>query len=129
MLRKDIESILTKNYENILKQVDFIEKQNEHLKKENEELKNEKWKDKEINNLKKKYDKVLKEYHLGFPISKEEDKKINEWIEKHIKEKHNNNYYAGCIGGRFSYHFTPTSIGTIGIVKCACGEEFIFQDI
>lgn len=30
---------------------------------------------------------------------------------------------TGAIGGRLTYSFTPTSIGTIATVKCACGYE------
>ncbi|NQU32905.1 MAG: hypothetical protein HQ521_06690 [Bacteroidetes bacterium] len=29
----------------------------------------------------------------------------------------------GAIGGKLSYKFTPTSIGTVKIVKCACSKE------
>jgi hypothetical protein len=35
----------------------------------------------------------------------------------------------GAIGGRFSYTFTPTTIGTIASLECACGEKLAFQDI
>lgn len=31
--------------------------------------------------------------------------------------------YTGAIGGRFSFIFTPTSIGQLVVVKCACGEK------
>lgn len=31
---------------------------------------------------------------------------------------------------RLNVHaFVPTSIGTIGTVKCSCGAEFTFQDL
>lgn len=30
----------------------------------------------------------------------------------------------GAIGGRYTYSFTPTSIGTICMIKCACGQKF-----
>lgn len=30
--------------------------------------------------------------------------------------------YTGAIGGKISYEFTETSIGTIIEVKCGCGE-------
>ena len=29
----------------------------------------------------------------------------------------------GAIGGRLSYRFTPTGLGEIVVVTCACGEE------
>ena len=79
--------------------------------------------------LKNRLDQMSDNYWRGFPISKEDDDRIKKWKEKHIKTKHNNNSYAGAIGGRFSYTFIPTSVGTIGTIKCSCGEEFTFQDI
>jgi hypothetical protein len=36
---------------------------------------------------------------------------------------------TGAIGGRFSYVFTPTSIGTMAYIECACGEKLEFQDM
>ena len=42
-----------------------------------------------------------------FELSPEESKKAKEWMaSKPIQ-------YTGAIGGRFSYKFTPTGIGTI----------------
>ena len=65
----------------------------------------------------------------AFSVYPEEAEKIMAWEEKHIKEKHHGNGYAGAIGGRFSYEFTPTSLGDIAVVKCRCGGEFCFRDI
>lgn len=64
-----------------------------------------------------------------FSVHPEEVNKILTWEEKHIKEKHNGNGHADVIDGRFSYEFTPTSLGDIGVVKCSCGGEFCFRDI
>lgn len=64
-----------------------------------------------------------------FDITEDEQKAIDEWVEKHTQEKHNGNTYSGAIGGRYTYEFTPTSIGTIGIIKCSCGDEFIFKNL
>ena len=36
---------------------------------------------------------------------------------------------GGCCGGRYTYQFVPTSIGTVGEVICSCGEKFTFQDL
>lgn len=65
----------------------------------------------------------------AFSIFPEEAEKIIAWQENHIKEKHNGKSYVGTIGGRFSYEFTPTSLGDIAVVKCSCGGEFCFRDI
>lgn len=66
---------------------------------------------------------------ISFNISKKEWEAIKQWQEKHIKEKHNGNDYAGAIGGRYTYEFTPTSIGDIGAIKCGCGAEFTFKEL
>ena len=72
----------------------------------------------------------MKEQLYGFEPTEREDVKIREWKEKHNNEAHNGSYaYAGAIGGRYTYEFTPTSIGTIGVVKCICGAEFVFRDL
>ena len=62
-------------------------------------------------------------------LSKEELAKINEWKEKHVEEKHDGSYYAGAIGGMFTYQFIPTSIGDIGEIICSCGEKFCFREL
>ena len=86
-------------------------------------------KDEEVSKLKKHIESLEEESRNGFPITKEENEKIREWQQKHVKEKHEGNSYAGAIGGNYTYEFVPTSIGTIGTVKCSCGEEFCFQEI
>lgn len=73
--------------------------------------------------------KLRQDYHRGFPISEEEQKNIDNWIEKHTQEKHGGNRYAGAIGGRYTFKFTPTSIGIIGTIRCSCGDTFTFSDL
>jgi len=47
---------------------------------------------------------------------------VNKWLKEHNKTcVHYKN--QGAIGGRLTYTFTPTGLGTIRKVKCACGEE------
>ena len=104
----------------------------EYLEEEIKKLKDENWKDNELQSMKEQYDKMREDYWRGFPISKEEKEKINAWINKHEKEKHPRPEKSfprgGAIGGCYSYHFTPTSIGVFGSIKCNCGEEFAFQE-
>ena len=83
----------------------------------------------EIKELKKRLREESYKNLNGFPITEEEVKVIEEWQKKHEEEVHNGSSYAGAIGGRYSYSFTPTSIGTFGVVKCSCGAEFEFQKI
>ncbi len=100
----------------------------EYLQKEIKKLESEHWKDNELQLMKKQYIEMNENYHRGFPISKEEKEKINAWIDKHEKEKHNGSFYRGAIGGSYTYHFTPTSIGVFGSIQCSCGEKFTFQE-
>lgn len=86
-------------------------------------------KEEEILKLKEEIKKIRNENRYGFSITEEENKAISEWMENHIKEKHNGNSYAGAIGGNFTYKFIPTSIGTIGEIQCSCGEKFCFAEL
>lgn len=104
----------------------------EYLREEIKRLKDENWKDNELQSMKEQYDKMREDYYRGFPISKEEKEKINAWINKHEEEKHPRSKMdcprGGAIGGCYSYHFVPTSIGTFGTIECTCGEKFEFQE-
>ena len=104
----------------------------EYLEEEIKRLKDENWKDNELQSMKEQYDKMKEDYWRGFPISKEEKEKINAWINKHEEEKHPRPKMdyprGGAIGGCYSYHFVPTSIGTFGTIECTCGEKFEFQE-
>ena len=87
-----------------------------------QELKQEKWADERLIEMKDKLETMSEEYYRGFPISAETESRINEWKKNH---RHN----GGAIGGTFTYEFIPTSIGTIGTIKCACGDSFTFEDL
>ena len=111
------------------------EKQIKRLIEENRKLKEEYSKDEEIQKMQEQLDEMKKDYWRGFPISEEEQNAIEEWKKKHDEEFHG---YAtdrmrlkaeGCSGGRYSFHFTPTALGTSGIIKCNCGAKFEFQEI
>ena len=87
-----------------------------------QELKQEKWADERLIEMKDKLKTMSEEYYRGFPISAETESRINEWKKNH---RHN----SGAIGGTLTYEFIPTSIGTIGTIKCACGDSFTFEDL
>ena len=124
---QDAKDTLNELFDDIGKYVERCEK----IKKEALE-KVENWnKDEEIVKLKEEIKRLNKELYggLGFFISVEEKEKIETWTKQHIKEKHNGHYGAGAIGGRFTYEFTPTSIGEVGEVVCSCGEKFCFREL
>ena len=55
-----------------------------------------------------------------FELDPDELKKSNEWLEKHLAEKHGGKQpYAGAIGGNFSYIVTYTSLGQIVHIYCS----------
>ena len=94
----------------------------------------EEWnKDEEIQKLKSEIeslqDKLNNARRYSFEITPEEHEAIEEWKKKHVEEKHNGDTYAGAIGGRYKYIFVPTSIGTVGSIKCSCGETFCFSEL
>ena len=58
---------------------------------------------------------------VAFGLSADQQRQHDEW-------KHHCSTYAGAIGGRLSYVFTPTGLGTCVTVKCICGEELDLTD-
>jgi len=103
--------------------------QNDYLRKEIEKVKSEKYTDRELAKMKEEYERMKKEYYLGFPISEKEDKKIREWINKQTEGQDFKTATGGAIGGRFHYEFIPTSIGTIGtVIDGLTGEKITFQE-
>ena len=100
---------------------------NDYLRKEIEKVKSEKYADEELSRLKSEYDKMKSDYYRGFPISEEEDKNIKDWIKK---QQEKNPGIGGTVGGRFTYKFTPTGLGTVGtIIDGFTGDEFTFQEL
>lgn len=53
-----------------------------------------------------------------FELTDEQERVANEWIETRDREAH------GPIGGRWSYRFTPTTVGAcVYLVDNASGDE------
>ena len=53
-------------------------------------------------------------------------KKLLNWLEQHdckLLKNPDGSFKIGAIGGRFTYSFTPTSLGVVIKVKCACEQE------
>lgn len=131
MCRSDV----AEAFQTIQREINLLEYQNRRLNEENCRLKNENYKNEELSGMRRQLEKMQKDYYRGFPISEEEQKSIREWMDKHDEEVHNCRTLkdklrrGGCVGGTYKYEFVPTSIGTVGTVKCSCGAEFTFQDI
>ena len=106
-----------------------------YLEEENKKLKDNAYKNQELQNMKIELENMRKDYWRGFPITGDEEKRIKEWKKKHEEEVHGlttellRMKAGGVSGGRYSYHFVPTSIGTSGVIRCSCGAEFQFQEI
>jgi len=50
--------------------------------------------------------------------------KLNEKQQEKLYAWHNDcEHEGGAIGGKISYIFTPTGLGTCLVVKCICGAE------
>lgn len=101
------------------------------LKAENAQLKDKNYKDNELDSMKKQVESakidmeiMKKDMYRGFPITAKEKEAIHNWSKNHDKKEHKNpRGYHGAIGGGFSYVFTPTSIGTIGVCVCKTCER------
>jgi hypothetical protein len=64
---------------------------------------------------------------MKFELTEGENEQAREWIAKHTPTCPNvEDLETTAIGGCWTYMFTPTSIGTVVKVKCACGE---MQDV
>lgn len=121
---ENIPSNVKDNFLNILSTIYYQNQVIDSLREQNKELKSEKYKDNELIAMEEECNRLRELNKRGFPISEEEDKALNKWIKNHEKE-HKGGH--GCVGGKYTYIFTPTSIGTFGTIKCSCGESFDFQ--
>lgn len=110
----------------ILEHFNILKENNYALAEKNAKLKDEHYKNSELAKLKEAYDELIEDYHRGFGITEDESLDIKKWIRTHDKS-HRGSY--GVSGGKYIYEFVPTSIGTIGHVRCSCGESFCFRDL
>ena len=108
---------------------DILEKRYCNLKEEYNKLLDEKWTDKTLQEMETKLDQAINDKNRGFPISKEEEAKINTWKLKHDTEIHNNpKQYHGVSGGGYEYSFHPTGLGTIGYCICSSCKSRAIQE-
>ena len=122
---EDAIAIITKEYQKKSIQLTY-------LQQVNEKLQTELYKDEELQKLKTRNEELEAILKKSFVLTDEEVILVEKWKEKHLREKHwdkeqNMPIQSGAISDRFSYEFIPTSFGTIGIVKCACGDNYWFR--
>jgi hypothetical protein len=64
-----------------------------------------------------------------FSLDIGEQIRLSEWLQDHSNScPFNSPENQGAIGGRLTYCFTPTSLGTITKVQCACGQSVDVTD-
>lgn len=60
----------------------------------------------------------------NFQLTKQEVQRLKEWDELHIITHHGGKDPDNTpIGGRLTFEFTPTSLGVIVQVRCACKQD------
>ena len=67
---------------------------------------------------------------MKFELTEEQQKKYEEWASTHECPYRTQGElrYVGAIGGADAFCFTPTGLGIITVVKCACGAEINLTD-
>lgn len=67
-----------------------------------------------------------------FQLTQRQSEQIERWCREHkcmfTDDGQSPVCPSGAIGGRFTYTFTPTGLGVIVTVKCACGAEVDVTD-
>lgn len=99
------------------------------MEREIERLRSEAYKDEALQDANETIELLRKAFDKSFTISEEEYAEIENWKKQHELEAHNGAGTTGAIGGRYTYSFTPTSLGTVGTIHCSCGAEFTFSEI
>ena len=132
--------------------IDVLENENERLKsgvvkdeelterikeleKENERLKSGVFRDEILDKALLQRDRALAALGSGFRMTDKERSETRRWIDEHDAAVHHadtpekRTRLYGHFGGRITYSFVPTCLGTIGTVRCSCGAEFRFKDV
>ena len=121
-INQDIKKVLQALYDHYRAVINS----NEYLREENKRLKNEQYKDEELDKMKKDYERMKDAYYRGFPISKEEDKKIKKWMDNIIADGPDMKINSA----RFHYEFYPTALGIVGtVIDNITKQKFEFQSL
>lgn len=59
-----------------------------------------------------------------FSLGDQDISRVNEWKAAHDCGLS----YQGAIGGKYTYCFSPTNLGIVVKVRCACGSEIDVTD-
>lgn len=59
-----------------------------------------------------------------FLLEEKQKQEIAEWKKNHPCTV----TVVGAIGGKYTYKFTPTGLGTVAVVACHCGAEINITD-
>ena len=62
--------------------------------------------------------------NLFHPVYDKEQRLLEQWVLEHECPF----IYGGAIGGSITYSLTPTQLGTVTKVTCACGAEYDATD-
>ena len=60
---------------------------------------------------------------MSFVLDEGQAERYNAWNIEHKKVCKYTNNGSGAIGGRLTFSFTPTGLGDVVEVSCACGEK------
>ncbi len=64
-----------------------------------------------------------------FSWTKEGQKRLNKWLLNHNKKcPYSNLSKTGPVRGGLTFTFTPTTLGTVTVVRCLCGKETDLTD-
>lgn len=76
--------------------------------------------------------KSYTDFKPRFGLYVEQNEAVRHWIKEHDVAKHvypgKKHRYSGAIGGAYTFEFTDTSLGTVVIVRCSCGERLDVSD-
>ena len=81
--------------------------------------------DESLDSIKTRFEELIQANQSLF--GRLQELKQEKWADERLTEMNRHN--GGAIGGTFTYEFIPTSIGTIGTIKCTCGDSFTFEDL
>jgi hypothetical protein len=63
-----------------------------------------------------------------FILTKQQDIAVLHWNISHVESEECQEVGRSSIGGRLTYSFTPTGLGCVVVVRCACGAEIDLTD-